>query len=149
MNKEKIFKLIDYIGYFSSHSLTKNLLYKYGIVVECEYYFKGYLDPYGDLVSSDGTTTLIDLRGGEFKYFEEVDSLPRQEESASTQQPLSERVYQFAKEHRLYSSYDGEKDYFVVLILDIDYKISTIEDLDKLDEMYKLHKELMIQQETL
>ena len=57
---------------------------------------------------------------------------------------LAERVYNFAKTNNLTTSYDGENDYFVVLILDIDYKVNTIEELDKIETMFKIHQELMI-----
>lgn len=148
MNEEKIYKLIDKEGYLGNYFRNRQILDKYGILVQGDVYYKCVLGEYGFLQDINLEEVLIDQYMGELKYFEEIDSLSSKDESTPVQQPLSERVYQFAKEHKLYSSYDGEKDYFIVLILDIDYKVSTIEDLDKIEQMYKLHKELRIQEET-
>jgi len=76
--QERIFKLINKDGYICSDSSNRQTLTDNGIFVDGNYYYKGFINNYGDLRPLSGclTTTLIDGVCGEFEYFEEVDSIP-------------------------------------------------------------------------
>lgn len=91
-NQEKIFKLIDRGGYLDSHYNNRQTLSDCGVFVDGNYYFKGEIDTFSRLKSSGKEYyPLIGL--SEFKYFEEVDSIPLPNETSEKNESLLVNSY--------------------------------------------------------